>query len=608
MSVSHPGSSMDVFINGVAVARDVPGGMPVIREITQFTRTGNGFLVALRVKKSRTPAGDGSFHIYMAEESRPLFPGIHEWISFLARENPALAWPAWAMGRPVMQAPVGLPGSPAPAVVGGDGQLVPPDRTCVVSCWVYEPSTKKFYSPGFQPSRFSLDERILPIPEVSVQMGRYTMYLRFWADSMEDEPGLSLAVGEVTLANASDRTRQVELFIAVHPMLPWMDAGSGGGLLKMRSVEHDPASRAILVDGKPAVILTTPADYFIAAPFDEGTVARAVASGSSLPSRAEDSRLGLVSGAAVYKLKIQPFGARTMTFRVFLSGTPARVTPEFTQAIRDVNRKWSQKENLNEWRRLLVGKDRFFLRIPDKRAQDTFYASVGHLLAGSGARNRTDAVLLASALEKAGHPEFAARLSAGAAPSSTLAPPALTPLDAGTFRPADLMREVQRISATEPAMAIPLLDRAFKKMTAPGAYAWSEIEDEVTGQWKGGEMPGLAAAAGYVLALRGMLIREDGDLVWLAPAVPPSWMKPGNQVEVKNAPTRHGPLSFAVTARESGYVVNIGLAPSAPGGCRWRVPGKRRIGRLVVDGRSAEVPPDRIVVIPAGVKRVAVIW
>jgi len=634
LSLSHPGDSVDVFINGVLLAKDIPGGVSAVREITRFTGTGEDFLLAMRVKKSRTGTGTGSVRIIMSSDSRSLFPVLREWISFLARENPLLSWPAWATGRPVMRAPVGLPGSLAPALVGGDGQMIPPDRSCVVSCWIYEDSTKKFYAPGSMSCAFSLDERVLPIPEVTVPMGRYTMYLRFWADSMEDEPGGALAVGEITVANASDRTRQVELFIAVHPLLPWEVAGDRGGFLDMTTVGHDPASRTILVNGKPAVILTTPADYFIAAPFEEGTVARTAASGVGGPSRAEDRHLRLASGAAVYRLKIQPFGARTMTYRVFLSGAPDQVTPEFTQAIRDVNRKWSQKENLNEWRRLLVGKDRFFLRIPDKRIQDAFYASIGHLLAGFGVGKRADAELVALALEQSGHHEFAVKLASSLAmplasgglasslaltstsgglsssPSltSTSAQTAELSLPAGAFRPAEFIKSIRVISATEPAQAVPLLDKALKRMAAPGAFAWGEIEDGATGRWVGGEMPGLAASAEFILAMRGMLIRDDGDFVELAPAVPPAWLKPGNQVEIKNAPTRHGPLSYAITARESGYVVNLALAPPAPGGCRWRVPGKKRIGKLAVDGRAIDVPSDRIVVIPADARRVVVIW
>jgi hypothetical protein len=610
LSLSHPGDSVDVFINGTPVVRDLKSGLPVVREITRFTGAGGDFLLALRVKMSRTSAGygPGSVRIIMSGESRPLFSGLPEWISFLAREEPLLAWPAWATGRALMRAPVGLPGSPTPALVGGEGQLVPPDRSCVVSCWVYEESTKRFFAPEAQRCAFSLDERVLPIPEVSVPMGRFNMYLRFWADSMEDEPGLTLAVGEVTVANASDRTRSVELFVAVHPLLPWVESGGRGGVLDMASVEHDPASRTILVDGKPAVILTTPADYFIAAPFEEGIVARSAAAGLPAAARAEDPGLRLASGAAVYRLKIQPFGARTMTFRVFLSGAPGKVTPEFTQAIRDINRKWSQKENLNEWRRLLVGKDRFFLRIPDKRAQDTFYASIGHLLAGLGAGRRPDAGLLAAALETTGHDEFARTLKTGQAQSATSATPPGEPEVSGRFRPASFIREIAAVSATEPALAQPLMDKALKRMAAPGAFAWAEIEDEATGRWTGGEMPGLSAAAEFILAVRGMLVRDGGDYVEIAPAVPPAWLKPGNQVEIKNAPTRHGLLGFAVTARESGFVLNINQAPAAPGGCRWCVPGKRRIGKLVIDGKAADIPADRCVVIPEGVRRVAVIW
>ena len=78
LSLSHPGDTADVFINGTLLAKDLPGGVPTIREITRYTGTEGEFLLAMRVKKSRTSTGtdSGSVHIYLSDKSRPLFSGL----------------------------------------------------------------------------------------------------------------------------------------------------------------------------------------------------------------------------------------------------------------------------------------------------------------------------------------------------------------------------------------------------------------------------------------------------------------------------------------------------------------------------------------------------
>jgi hypothetical protein len=58
----------------------------------------------------------------------------------------------------------------------------------------------------------------------------------------------------------------------------------------------------------------------------------------------------------------------------------------------------------------------------------------------------------------------------------------------------------------------------------------------------GGLMPSAAAAAGYVLLLRELLVREEGEELHLCPCVPREWWMRG--VSVSGLPTAFGRLSF----------------------------------------------------------------
>jgi len=65
--------------------------------------------------------------------------------------------------------------------------------------------------------------------------------------------------------------------------------------------------------------------------------------------------------------------------------------------------------------------------------------------------------------------------------------------------------------------------------------------------------PCAAASASYILLLRDMLVREDGDALHLCPCVPKQWLtKP---LTVENLPTTFGPLSFRATLEDGKLVV-----------------------------------------------------
>ena len=339
-------------------------------------------------------------------------------------------------------------------------------------------------------------------------------------------------------------------------------------------------------------------------------------------------------------LRIQPFGSRTQTFRVFLEGRPATLTPELAASIREVDRKGSWKAARDGWSGLLNGRERLWLRLPDKRAQEAFYASLGHLLCvmNSPEEPRPDPRRLAAALLRAGHPEAAAPLSVEPAeawslpvppgPSAPAADPAAAWLRDGTYRPAEAL-ELARRAANEGDAEAAAGNRGgcLKHQTAPGAYAWAASADPVAFAWAGGRLPDPGAAASLVCLLRDMLVREEGDSLLITAGIPAAWATPGGQLEIKMAPTRFGTLpGYSLVASPGGLTLRLyrpeqlarqGRGPvldpaqvaRPPGGLRWRVPGTRRIRALAVDGgRVRTLPADRWVALPEGARKVSVSW
>ena len=88
--------------------------------------------------------------------------------------------------------------------------------------------------------------------------------------------------------------------------------------------------------------------------------------------------------------------------------------------------------------------------------------------------------------------------------------------------------------------------------------------------------------------LRNMLVREEGDRLWLGQAIPRAWLGRGKRVAVNEAPTLFGPVTFSITAQPDGSM-RVHLAPparSAPSEImvRLRHPERLRIASAEAEG------------------------
>ncbi|MCX8108764.1 MAG: hypothetical protein N3G20_08170, partial [Verrucomicrobiae bacterium] len=102
---------------------------------------------------------------------------------------------------------------------------------------------------------------------------------------------------------------------------------------------------------------------------------------------------------------------------------------------------------------------------------------------------------------------------------------------------------------------------------------------------------------GYFLyQTRIMLVQERGEDLWLAPLVPARWLCHGRQIEVRNAPTFFGAVSYSILSHSAGEFIEARVIPPD---CkppryvviRFRHPDSKPVRevRLVGEKRSVEL-------------------
>jgi hypothetical protein len=100
--------------------------------------------------------------------------------------------------------------------------------------------------------------------------------------------------------------------------------------------------------------------------------------------------------------------------------------------------------------------------------------------------------------------------------------------------------------------------------------------------------PNGASNAAFLVTLRLMLVHETATGLQLAYATPRGWLAPGKRIEVRNAPTRFGPLSYSLEARATDVHVRVEVPERAAKlTLRLRLPGGTRT--LDLSGKSGTV-------------------
>lgn len=102
--------------------------------------------------------------------------------------------------------------------------------------------------------------------------------------------------------------------------------------------------------------------------------------------------------------------------------------------------------------------------------------------------------------------------------------------------------------------------------------------------------------------IRNMLVREQGEDLHLLSAVSPEWVRPGERIEVRGAPTFFGPVDLTVAAAAGSLTVDLPKAfRHAPERLWVRVPWFWELTQAAVDG-TAVAPEAGEILIPAGAR------
>jgi hypothetical protein len=75
-----------------------------------------------------------------------------------------------------------------------------------------------------------------------------------------------------------------------------------------------------------------------------------------------------------------------------------------------------------------------------------------------------------------------------------------------------------------------------------------------------GTLPHLYSCTEQLRLLRNMIVREEGDALRIGDAIPRQWLEPGKRVAATDAPTRFGPVSFAISPQADG-TMTLSITP-----------------------------------------------
>jgi hypothetical protein len=95
--------------------------------------------------------------------------------------------------------------------------------------------------------------------------------------------------------------------------------------------------------------------------------------------------------------------------------------------------------------------------------------------------------------------------------------------------------------------------------------------------------------AKFVNRVRDLLVREQGDVLWLAAGTPRRWLALGNKIEVRGGPSYFGPVSYRLEANEGGIEARVTLPSRNPPKIAWlvlRAPLGKHLSSVEVGGRE----------------------
>ncbi|HTL30044.1 MAG TPA: hypothetical protein VL282_12520, partial [Tepidisphaeraceae bacterium] len=93
-------------------------------------------------------------------------------------------------------------------------------------------------------------------------------------------------------------------------------------------------------------------------------------------------------------------------------------------------------------------------------------------------------------------------------------------------------------------------------------------------------LPHLYSCTEQLRLLRNLLLREEGDVLWIGQGIPREWLEMGKRVAVNAAPTTFGEVTYSITPHEDGSMTVLLDPPTrnAPSEIRLRLRDPQRRG------------------------------
>ena len=115
-------------------------------------------------------------------------------------------------------------------------------------------------------------------------------------------------------------------------------------------------------------------------------------------------------------------------------------------------------------------------------------------------------------------------------------------------------------------------------------------------------MPHLYSGTQQLRLLRMMLLREEGDALVIGSAIPKAWLASGKRIEVRNAATTFGPMSYVIESAVDSGRIDVVIEPPTrhmPAQIQLRLnhPAGKPIAKATVDGRPAAAVKGDVVTI-----------
>jgi hypothetical protein len=148
---------------------------------------------------------------------------------------------------------------------------------------------------------------------------------------------------------------------------------------------------------------------------------------------------------------------------------------------------------------------------------------------------------------------------------------ATAPPAAGGVQPAQRLRIAHSLLLAGQATALRTAEEVLA-LAGPTA-CWPAVVHPRTGGGCAGDGHDLCASAEWLLFLRGLLVREEGETLVITPLLPGTWLAPGSRITVSRAPTHFGVVDFSVSCDEAGASLQLsGRWRTPPAAIRWHSP------------------------------------